>query len=45
MDPTKESVKFDANLGKSGMETLAIIRQGFEEESMSHIQKFQTHRD
>jgi hypothetical protein len=39
------SVKFCTNLGKSAMETLALIRQAFREESMIHTWKIQTHRD
>jgi hypothetical protein len=35
------SIKFWANLGKSAMKTLAMIRQVFMEESMSHTQVFE----
>jgi hypothetical protein len=35
MDPTRDSITFGANLGKSAMETVAMIRQAFREESMS----------
>jgi hypothetical protein len=36
MDPTSSVHQFCANLGKSAMETLAMIRQEFRKESMSH---------
>jgi hypothetical protein len=29
MDPTRNSIKFCENLGKSAMETMAMIRQAF----------------
>jgi hypothetical protein len=45
----RNSITFCADLGKSMMETLAMIRQVFGEESMSHTLLFewycQTHRD
>jgi hypothetical protein len=46
MDLTKEQqmrIKFYANIGKSAMETLAMIRQVFWEESMSHTRVFEWH--
>jgi hypothetical protein len=46
MDLTKEQqlyIRFRANLGKSMMETLAMIRQVFEEESMIRSRVFEWH--
>jgi hypothetical protein len=37
------SIKFCADLGKSEMETPAMIRQAFKEESISHIRVFEWH--
>jgi hypothetical protein len=44
MDLTKEQqvcIKFYANIGKSTAETLAMIRQVFKEESLSHTWVFE----
>jgi len=46
MDKRKEQqvcIKFCANLGKSATETLEMIQQGFEDQSLSHTQAFQWH--
>jgi hypothetical protein len=44
-DRSDKGIKFCANLGKSVMETLAVIRQAFREKILSHTWKFQTHQD
>jgi len=44
MDQRKEQgvcIKFCANLGKSGTETLTMIQQAFGDQSLSHVQVFQ----
>jgi hypothetical protein len=41
----RNSIKFCANLRKSVMETLSLIRQTFAEESIRHARRNQTHRD
>ena len=46
MDQRKEEqvcIKFCANLGKSDMETLEMIQQGFGDQSLSRAQVFQWH--
>jgi len=46
MDQRKEQqvcIKFCANLGKSAMETLKMIQQGFGDQSLSRTQVFQWH--
>jgi hypothetical protein len=46
MDPTKEQhvcIKFCAKIKKSVMETLVMIIQAFEKESMSHTRAFEWH--
>jgi hypothetical protein len=45
MNQERNGIKFCANFGKNAAETMAVIRQAFEEESLSHIPKVQTHRD
>jgi len=46
MDQRKKQqvcIKFYANLGKSATETLKMIQQGFEDQSLSRTQVFQWH--
>jgi hypothetical protein len=46
MDQRKEQrvcIEFCATLGKSAMETLAMIRQGYRDQSLSRAQVFQWH--
>jgi hypothetical protein len=46
MDPTKKErvgIKVCANLGKSAMETPAMIREAFRGESMSRTKVFEWH--
>jgi hypothetical protein len=45
VNPTKESIKCCANVEKSATETVAIIMQAFEEESMSRARRVQAYRD
>jgi hypothetical protein len=41
----RNGIKFYADFGNSATKALAMIRQAFGEESMSHIQRAQTHWD